>query len=122
LSRVTNEYVIVSFDGHSPPCLASWAKGDGPHRMGNGDWVRSSIDLALADVDWSAPDRGFLEGGDFAIELGVAASGPVDGFVVRTRGSREATTVIAHLCRVNGWAAVDCATGDYLDLDDPSLS
>ncbi len=119
---MTNEYVIVSFDGHTPPCLASWAKGDGPRRMGNGDWVRCSIDLALAEVDWSASDRGVIEAGDYAVEIGVAATGMVDGFVVRTRGSRAATSIVAHLCRVNGWAALDCATGDYLDLDDPTLS
>jgi hypothetical protein len=119
---MTRDYVIVNFDGHPPAPPVAWSRGHGPHPMGNGDWVRSSIDLALADVDWSDPHHGVLTAADYALELGVSAAGPVDGFVVHARGSSKAASVIAHLCRVNGWAALDCMTGDYLDLDDPALA
>jgi hypothetical protein len=93
--------------------------------MGSPDRVRGDIDGALVDVDWTDPSRGRLDAGavviDFEIGEGRKGQG-IDGFLVHAEGdAREAARLLVHLCRVNGWAALDCAAGAFLDLEDPEL-
>lgn len=88
--------------------------------MGTAAAVRSAIDGALADVDWADPLRGILDdAGAPHLEFDLGGEGVLDGFVVHVRGARGAGALIAHLCLVNGWAALDVARGTFLDLDEP---
>lgn len=114
----TWDLMILSFDGHAPIPPASFRAGHGPRVMGSAEQVRRAVDDALADVDWSDPSCGVLDAGpSFELDLGRA---PVlTGFVVRVRESRGAASLIAHMCLVNGWAALDLTTTVYLDLDEP---
>ena len=113
------DFMILNFDGHTPLPLASFRPGAGARPMGPPDVVRRAIDDALADVDWSDPRRGLLDAGEPVIELDLGSQDVVDDFIVHVRRQGGAATLIAHLCLVNGWAALDCASGAYLDLDDP---
>jgi hypothetical protein len=125
------DYLVLNFDGHPPPPLAALHGARGGHSMGSADRVRSDIDGALVDVDWTDPSRGRLDAGAVVLEfeLGEGREGrrgrkgqEIDGFLVRARGgAREAAGLLVHLCRVNGWAALDCASGAFLDLEDPAL-
>jgi hypothetical protein len=113
------DVMILNFDGHTPLPLASFRPGRGARPMGPPDRVRRAIDTALADVDWFDPKRGVLDAGEPVLELDLGDQGVVQGFVIHVRRPRGAAALIAHLCLVNGWAALDCASGAYLDLDDP---
>jgi hypothetical protein len=119
------DYLILNFDGHPPPPLVVLSGARGSHRMGSPDRVRSDVDGALVDVDWTDPSRGRLDAGTVVLdfEIGEAREGQdLDGFLVRAHGvAREAAGLLVHLCRVNGWAALDCAAGAFLDLEDPEL-
>lgn len=111
--------MILNFDGHTPLPLAAFRPGRGARPMGPPEEVQRAIDAALAEIDWSDPRRGLLDAGEAVLEIDLGDQGVVQGFVIRVRGSRGAAPLIAHLCLVNGWAALDRARGVYLDLDDP---
>jgi hypothetical protein len=115
----TWDVMILNFDGHAPLPVAAFREGHGPWPMGPVASVRADIDMTLADIDWSDPRRGLLDADEpcFSIDLGQVD--PVDGFLVRVSRPRGAAPLIAHMCLVNGWAALDCARGVYLDLEDP---
>jgi hypothetical protein len=113
------DVMILSFDGHAPLPPASWRPGHGPRPMGSAGDVRRAIDDTLADVDWSEPTQGVLDAGELALVFDLGQAPAVEGFVVHVRRVRGAASHIAHMCLVNGWAALDCTTGAYLDLEDP---
>jgi len=118
----TWDVMILNFDGHAPVPLASFRPGRGPRSMGSAARVRDAVDAALASVDWSDPMRGVLDDAGaprLEIDLGDGA-GALTGFVVHVVGRRGAAELIAHLCLVNGWAALDCGRGSYLDLYEPA--
>jgi hypothetical protein len=116
------DYLVLNFDGHPPPPLAALHGAHGSHTMGAPDRVRRDVDGALVDVDWTDPSRGRLDAGAVVLDFELGAGPALDGFLVRARGeSRKAAGLLVHLCRVNGWAALDCAMGAFLDLEDPEL-
>jgi len=121
LPTPTWDVMILNFDGHAPRPIASFRPGRGSLPMGPAAVVRSAIDGALADIDWSDPGRGILDddGGATHLEIDLGAEGVLDGFMIHARGRRGAAPLIAHLCLVNGWAALDVARGVFLDLDEP---
>lgn len=119
-ARPTWDVMILNFDGHPPRPLASFRPGRGSRPMGPAAAVRGAIDGALADVEWSAPGRGILDDeGAPRLEFDLGNDGVLDGFVIHVRGERGAAALIAHLCQVNGWAALDVARGSFLDLEEP---
>jgi hypothetical protein len=111
------ELSILDFSGHTPVPPAAWRGARAPRAMGGVDRVRGEIDGALADVVWSSPTAGTLDAGQASLEFDLG--GEPTGFVLRARGTRRAAAaLIAHLCLVNGWAALDRAAGTFLDLDE----
>lgn len=119
---MTRDYLVLNFDGHPPPPLAALSGRRGGHSMGSPDRVRSDVDGALVDVDWSDPSRGRLDADTVVLDFEIGGGPAVEGFLVRARGEvRKAAGLLVHLCRVNGWAALDCAAGAFLDLEDPEL-
>lgn len=114
------DVMILDFHGHSPPRLPRPSGvGLGSRPMGSPGQVRSDIDGALADVDWSNPLLGILTDGEVNLALDLGPHDPVDGFVIHLRGGVGAAPLVAHLCLVNGWAALDVQSGVYLDLEEP---
>ncbi len=86
--------------------------------MGLRDRVRPLVDDALADVTWSGP-RGTLRDGDaeLVIDLGGVDPCPFIALEVTGPHPRSMRSLVVHLCRVNGWAALDLDSGRYLNLD-----
>jgi hypothetical protein len=118
----TWDVMILNFDGHAPLPVASFRPGHGPRPMGSAARVREAIDSALVGVDWSDPKLGVLDDAGaprLEIDLGGGADA-LTGFVVHVKGRRGAAELIAHLCLVNGWAALDCGRGTFLDLYEPA--
>jgi hypothetical protein len=114
------DVMILNFDGHAPIPLGAFRPDHGPLPMGPADVVRADVDAALADVDWSDPRRGVLDdGGAPRIEIDLRGDEPLSTFVIHVLGPRGAAALIAYLCLVRGWAALDCARGVYLDLEAP---
>jgi hypothetical protein len=114
------DVMILNFDGHAPIPLGALRPGHGPRPLGSAAEVRALVDEALADVDWSDPRRGVLDdGGAPRLEIDLGGDEPLSAIVVHVVGAVGAADLIAHLCLVQGWAALDGARGVYLDLEAP---
>lgn len=88
--------------------------------LGMADEIRRAVSRTLSGIDWAGPLQGRYEGRSFEIEVVLPSRGVVDSFALHVRGMDDPTPLIASLCRRNGWAAFDSASGSFLDLDDPS--
>jgi hypothetical protein len=74
----------------------------------------------LPGIDWSDTTWGTHEGNGFSIELNVGQGDPVTAMGLHVRGGGDAIAAIMSIVRPLGWSAVDCSTGEFLDLDNPS--
>jgi hypothetical protein len=113
------DVMIFNFES-PPPAPNNWEDGFGPIAMGEAEEVRTKISRSLPMVDWSDPAWGLLDGDGFSIEFNYHKSGQVDGFMLHVRGGGDPLPDICRLCRENGWYALDCSTGDFIDLQAPS--
>jgi hypothetical protein len=101
---------LMDFGGHQP--------SERSRALGDRDRVRTLVDEALADVAWSGP-RGTLRDAGVVLEIDLGAGDPCLFVEARAEGAhpRAMRPLVVHLCRVNGWAALDVDTGRYLDLE-----
>ena len=88
--------------------------------MGDAQDVRQAISGAVPGVDWSDPAWGIHKSEGFSIVFNFQASGPVEAFTLHVRGGGDPLPTIVGLCSLNGWVALDHATGELIDLDHPS--
>jgi hypothetical protein len=107
---------VFDFDGHTPPEEAV-RPGFQPRSMGSAEAVREAISRALVDVDWSNPRCGVLTDEGYTLEFDLGQVEAVQGLTLHIHGGGDVMGVVAHLCLVNGWAALDHAIGEFLDLE-----
>jgi len=88
--------------------------------MGDATTVRKQISAAVSSVDWADPAWGILEDDGYSIEINIKGSGPIDSFMLHVRGGGDPVSVIARLCQLNGWVALDTSAGEFMDLNAPS--
>jgi hypothetical protein len=88
--------------------------------MGPAELVRQKITSVVPTVDWTDPARGYLIGDGYSINFGFQESGEVEIFALHIRGGGDPVELVARLCRSNGWAAFDCSSGQFMNLDRPS--
>lgn len=88
--------------------------------LGMADDIRRAVSRTLSGIEWVGPAQGRYEGRSFDIEVVLPSRGVVDSFALHVRGVDDPTPLIARLCKRNGWAAFDSASGSFLDLDDPT--
>src|SRR4051794_6278443 len=113
------DVMIFNLRGASPPPIEDLAEGDyGP--QGPADEVRQRVASLLPGLDWSDPTWGLYEGDGFSIEVNVGDDDPIDNMMLHVRGGGDAISAIARFARPLGWSALDCSTGQFLDLDNPS--
>lgn len=114
------DVMIHRFDG-PPPRVEDIADDHEFLPLGEAPNVRRRISDALPAVDWGDPAWGVLEGDGFSIEFNFQAHGPVTGFMLHVRGGGDPITPIVAMCKLNGWAALDTSSGEFLDLAKPSV-
>lgn len=109
------DVLIFDFKGEEPPATQDFK----PPSMGSTGAVRLTVSRNLPRVDWSDPNLGILEAKEFSIEFNLGDEDPVTNMMLHVRGTGDPVTVIADLCKATGWRALDCSTGEWLDLADP---
>src|SRR5262249_14344261 len=119
------DVVILKFNSPRPDITEIWYEV--LHlavSMGETETVRAKITSSLPDVDWSLPDWGVLRANGCSIEFDYGARGGpmIDYFVLHVHGSGDPFLTICKMCRENEWYALDCSTGDFIDLEQPSRS
>jgi hypothetical protein len=88
--------------------------------LGPAGVVRQQISALLPGIDWSDPTWGVYEGDGFSIEFSVGDDDPIDAMMLHVRGGDDAISKIVTFTRPLGWSALDCSTGQFLDLENPS--
>lgn len=76
--------------------------------------VRQKISALVPDVDWSELGAGVSK--KERVEFIVQDSGELSGFRVFLCGGGNPHSILAAICDLNGWSAVDEESGAFLDL------
>jgi hypothetical protein len=92
----------------------------GPPPLGDAGDVRLRIAKVFPKVDWRDPAWGVLEGRGWSIEFNHQTNGMTTSIMLHVRGGGDPLTAITSLCRSNGWVALDCSSGELIDLVAPS--
>ncbi len=88
--------------------------------LGLADDIRRAVSRTLPGIDWAGPVRGHYESRSCDIEVVLPSHGVVDSFALHVSGMGDPTPLIVSLCKRNGWAAFDSASGSFLNLDEPT--
>ena len=91
-----------------------------PMPMGQALCVREKISKHLADVDWSDPTWGMYSEDGFSFEFNMGKDALVDSFMVHIRGGGNAVEALVRFAKPNGWSLLDCSSGEFIDIDNPS--
>jgi len=87
--------------------------------LGELEAVQTAIRIAFPSAQWSDPTWAVYAGPDFQIEFsldGVASSGAV---ILHVHGTGDPISALLKLTDSNGWLAVDCSTGEFINPKDP---
>ena len=114
------DVIIFNFEG-DPPDFENLPEDFEPPLLGDAQTVRDRISEAIPGVDWSDPAWGVVEGDGWSIEFNHEATGQNDQIMLHVRGGGDPVTAIVKLCKANNWSAFDTSSGEFLDLDSPSM-
>jgi hypothetical protein len=113
------DVVLFNTRGRTPPPVEQFQESD-CEPLGPATEVRTQIAKLLPGVDWSDEAWGLFEGDGFSIEFNVGKNDPIGSMMLHVRGGGDAISAITAVARPLGWSALDCSTGEFLDLDNPS--
>jgi hypothetical protein len=112
------DVVVFNVRGKTPS-LEQFEQSD-CEPLGPAAEVHQRISALLPGVDWSDPTWGIYEGDGFSIEFNVGKDDPIESMMLHVRGGGDAIAAITRFARPQGWSALDCSTGEFLDLENPS--
>ena len=113
------DVMMLKFKGARPESPEE-IEPEGLAPLGAAADVRRQISNVLDGTDWSDPPWGRFEGDGFSIEFNVGADDPIDSMMLHLRGGGDAIATVAKLAAQIGWAAIDCQTDAFIDLEAPS--
>ncbi len=113
------DVMIFNTRGKTPPSIEEFQESD-CESFGAAAAVRQGISMILPGIDWSDPTWGIYDGDGFSIEFNVGSEDPIESIMLHVRGGGDAISAITSFARPLGWTALDCTTGELLDLDNPS--
>jgi len=114
------EVIIYNFEGDPPVSMDDLPEDYIPPSLGDSEEVREKLSASLPDIDWSEPSAGLLEGDGWTMEFNIRESEEVERIVLHIRGSGNPIQSICRFCLENEWEALDCATGEFINLANPS--
>ncbi len=82
--------------------------------------VSAAIRAALPSAEWSNPTWAVYDGPDFSIEIDIDGVESGNTIVLHVRGPGNAAASLLKLTEANGWLAIDCSSGKFIDPADPS--
>ncbi len=88
--------------------------------LGNLNEVSAAIRAAFPSAEWSNPTWVVYVGPDFEIEIGLDDVESGNTIVMHVHGPGNAAPSLLRLTEANGWLAIDCSCGEFIDTADPS--
>ena len=113
------DVVVFNCHGNPPAHTNDFPEDHVPDPLGTAEEVREAISRVLPNVDWSDPEVGVYFDADLSLEFNVREE-PTVHLMIHVRGSGDALGVLVRLAMPNQWSLVDCSTGKFLDLANPS--
>jgi hypothetical protein len=83
--------------------------------LGEPKKVRAALSTAFPSAEWSNPISATYVGPDFEIEIDFDGVESGDTIVLHVHGSGDPIPSILKLTEANGWLAVDCSSGEFID-------
>jgi hypothetical protein len=85
----------------------------------------AAISRALPAIQWHGAYGGY-ETPHFQIGIDLAGEAPLSKIWVNTNALKadepsNPVSVLAQICKANGWSLMDCSTSRFIDLDRPSI-
>ncbi len=88
--------------------------------LGDEAAVATAISLAFPSAEWSGSTSAVCRGSNFEIEFGFEDLASSNSVLLHVHGSGDPIPSILGLTKGNGWLAVDCSTGEFIDPRNPS--
>lgn len=82
--------------------------------------VRKAIRAAFPEAEWSSTDGAVYCGEGFEIEFDLEGVTSANTVVLHVHGTGDPIRPLLKLAKDNGWLAVDCSTGEFIDPQNPS--
>ena len=82
--------------------------------------VRAAVRAAFPSAEWSNPKWAVYESPDFEIEIDLEAVESGNTIILYVHGKGDPIPSILKLTEANGWLAIDCSSGEFLDPKNPS--
>ena len=86
-----------------------------PQDLGPVTEVHGAVKAVFAEVDFGDAAWGRWESEIGSIEFNIGRENPVQSMMLHVRAEPEVVPRIVELCRANGWRAIDCNDGEFLD-------
>lgn len=113
------DVMIFNMRGRTPPPIEQLQESD-CDPLGSAVEVRHQLTVLLPGIDWSDTAWGMYASNGFSIEFNVGGDDPICHMMLHVRGGGDAISTITAFARLQGWSALDCSTGEFLDLENPS--
>jgi hypothetical protein len=88
--------------------------------LGDPASVRAAIRAAFPTAEWSGADWAVYYGKDFEIEFALESVEAAHTVLLHVHGTGDPIGPLLKLTESNGWLAVDCSTGEFIDPKNPS--
>jgi len=88
--------------------------------LGDPASVRKAIRSTFPTAEWSNSDWAVYCGKDFQIEFSLSGVASHNAIVLHVHGTGDPIRPLLKLTESNGWLAVDCSTGQFIDPQNPS--
>lgn len=88
--------------------------------LGKPTAVRKAIKAAFPKTEWSGTDRAVFCGKGFEIEFDLEGLETANTVILHVHGTGDPISALLKLTNGNGWLAVDCSSGEFLDPKNPS--
>ena len=90
-------------------------KDERPLVMGSRAEVHSRVSQAFPGTDWTDPSWGDWDSEAGSIEFNLGKEEPADGMMLHVRAGSAVVPRIISMCIANGWQALDCSSGEFLE-------
>src|SRR5262249_14459816 len=88
--------------------------------LGELDAVREAVRRAFPSATWSNPTWATYADPEFQIEFALDGVDSSHTIILHVHGSGDPIAALLRLTQPNGWLAVDCSTGEFIDPSNPS--
>ena len=115
---MSREVALVKIRGSFRPIAE--VKSEDYLPLGAPEAVRAAIGSAFPSAEWSNPSWALYLGPGFEIEFSLHGMEPAGSVLLHVHGAGDPIASLLRLTEANGWLAVDCSTGEFIDPKNPS--